>query len=91
MIIASVLGHVVATQKHSKLEGVRLMLVQPLELDGRAAGDVFLAIDRLGAGPGERVLVLREGRGAIEVLGQPQGPVDAAIVGIIDTVDLLKP
>jgi ethanolamine utilization protein EutN len=87
--IATVLGHVVATHKHPKLEGVRLMLVQGLELDGRIEGDPFVAIDRLGAGPGERVLVMREGRGAIEVLGVPQGPIDAAIVGIIDTVDLL--
>jgi ethanolamine utilization protein EutN len=88
MLIAQVVGTVVATQKHDKLAGAKLLLVQPLALDGSPKGGTLLAIDSVGAGVGERVLVVVEGRAAGEALGRSVAPVDAAIVGIIDTVDL---
>ncbi|MEO8482813.1 MAG: EutN/CcmL family microcompartment protein [Acidobacteriota bacterium] len=88
MQIARVIGTLVATQKHRKLEGAKLLLVQPLALDGSARGVPLLAIDSVGAGVGEKVLVVIEGRAAGEALGRKAAPVDAAIIGIVDAVTL---
>ena len=87
MQIAQVVGTVVATQKHRKLEGAKLMLVQPQTPEGEPRGPVLLAIDSVGAGVGERVLVVIEGKAAGDALGRKAAPVDAAIVGIIDQVE----
>jgi ethanolamine utilization protein EutN len=86
MQIARVVGTVVATQKHRKFEGAKLLLVQPLNIDDTPCGTAILAIDGVGAGVEEKVLVVMEGRAAGEALGRKAAPVDAAIVGIIDTV-----
>lgn len=86
MQIARVVGTVVATQKHRKFEGAKLLLVQPLNIDDTPRGAAILAIDGVGAGVEEKVLVVMEGRAAGEALGRKAAPVDAAIVGIIDTV-----
>ena len=88
MQIAKVIGTVVSTQKHRKFEGAKLLLVQPLNLDGSPRGVALLAVDGVGAGVRERVLIVLEGRAAGESLGKKAAPVDAAIVGIIDRVDL---
>jgi microcompartment protein CcmK/EutM len=88
MQIARVVGSVVATQKHRTFEGAKLLLVQPLNLDDSPRGATLLAIDGVGAGVDERVLVVLEGRAAGEALGQKAAPVDAAIVGIIDRMDV---
>jgi ethanolamine utilization protein EutN len=87
MQIAQVVGTVVATQKNRKLEGAKLLLVQPLTLEGQPRGATLLAIDSVGAGVGERVLVVIEGKAAGQALGKKAAPVDAAIIGIIDTVE----
>ena len=88
MQIAKVIGSVVATQKHRKFEGAKLLLVQPLNADDTPRGAAVLAVDGVGAGVDERVLVVLEGRAAGEALGRKAAPVDAAIVGIIDTVTI---
>ena len=88
MQIGRVVGTVVATQKHGKLDGAKLLLVQPLGLDDAPRGIALLAIDSVGAGVGERVLLVVEGRAAGEALRRKAAPVDAAIIGIIDQVDL---
>ena len=88
MQIARVIGTVVATQKPRKFAGAKLLLVQPVTLDDRPKGPVLLAIDAVGAGVHEKVLVVIEGRAAGEALGRKAAPVDAAIVGIIDAVDV---
>src|SRR5206468_3309158 len=88
MQIARVVGTVVATQKHRKFDGAKLLLVQPLNLDDTPRGVALLAIDGVGAGVNEKVLVVLEGRAAGEALGKKAAPVDAAIVGIIDTVSI---
>jgi ethanolamine utilization protein EutN len=88
MQIARVIGTVVATQKHRKFEGAKLMLVQPLNIDDTPRGFALLAVDGVGAGVDEKVLVVLEGRAAGEALGRKGAPVDAAIVGIIDTVTM---
>jgi microcompartment protein CcmK/EutM len=88
MQLARVVGTVVATQKHRTFEGAKLLLVQPLTLDDKPWGTALLAIDTLGAGVHEKVLVVMEGRAAGEALGRTRAPVDAAVVGIVDTVDI---
>ena len=90
MQIAKVIGTVVSTQKNKKFEGAKLMLVQPLNLDDSPRGNALLAIDGVGAGVDEKVLVVLEGRAASEALGKNGAPVDAAIVGIIDTVSIAE-
>jgi ethanolamine utilization protein EutN len=87
MQIGRVVGTVVSTQKNKKLEGAKLLLVQPLALDGAAKGTAILAIDSCGAGVGERVLVVIEGKAAGDALGKKAAAVDAAIIGIVDVVD----
>ena len=87
MQIGKVVGTVVSTQKNRKLEGAKLLLVQPTTLDGEAKGATVLAIDSVGAGVGERVLLVIEGRAAGDALGRKAAAVDAAIIGIVDVVD----
>ena len=88
MIIGEVTGTVVSTVKHYKMEGRKLLLVQPLDLQAKPKGRRLLAIDSVDAGVGDRVLVVMEGRAAGMALGRSSGPVDAAIVGVVDRVDL---
>jgi ethanolamine utilization protein EutN len=82
--IARVAATVVSTIKHPVLDGRRLLLVDLLDVDGQPIGKDLIAVDTVGAGAGETVLVLDEGNGARQVLRAPQAPVRAVIVGIID-------
>jgi ethanolamine utilization protein EutN len=86
--VARVVGTVVATQKHRTFEGAKLLLVQPLNLDDTPCGASLLAVDGVGAGVREKVLIVLEGRAAGEVLGRKAAPVDAAIIGIVDHVEI---
>jgi ethanolamine utilization protein EutN len=86
--IGRVIGTVVSTQKHRKFAGAKLLLVQPLNLDDTPRGSALLAVDGVGAGVREKVLVVVEGRAAGEALQRKAAPVDAAIIGIIDRIDL---
>ena len=88
MTLARVIGTVVATQKHRKFEGAKLLLVQPITLDDAPRGVALLAVDAVGAGVNEKVLVVIEGRAAAEAVGRKGTPVDAAIIGIVDRVDI---
>jgi microcompartment protein CcmK/EutM len=88
MQIARVIGTVVSTQKHRKFEGAKLLLVQPLNPDDSPRGAALLAVDGVGAGVHEKVLVVLEGRAAGEALGRKAAPVDAAVVGIVDTISM---
>ena len=88
MQIARVVGTVVSSHKHRKFEGAKLLLVQPLTLDDQPRGVALLAIDSVGAGVHEKVLIVIEGRAAGEALGRKGAPVDAAIIGIVDAVDV---
>ncbi len=91
MQICRVVGTVVSTKKNRKLEGAKLLLVQPLSLDDTPRGAALLAIDAVGAGVGEKVLVVIEGKAAGDALGKKAAAVDAAIVGIIDEVEYSEP
>jgi ethanolamine utilization protein EutN len=88
LILARVIGTVVSTQKHSKFEGAKLLLVQPIALEGTPRGNPLLAVDSVGAGVYEKVLVVIEGRAAGDALGRKGAPVDAAVIGIVDSVDV---
>ena len=88
MIIGEIVDQLFATRKHSSLEGHKLLLVQPLELDGNQEGEQILAIDGVDAGVGDRVLCVLDGWAAMKVLGKFETPVNAAIVGVIDQIDL---
>jgi microcompartment protein CcmK/EutM len=87
MQIARVVGTVVSTRKNHKLEGAKLLLVQPMTPDGQDRGTTLLTIDSVGAGVGETVLVVIEGKAAGDALGRKAAAVDAAIVGIVDEID----
>lgn len=88
MQIARVVGTVVSSHKHRKIEAAKLLLVQPLTLDNRPKGQTVLAVDSVGAGVGETVLLVIEGKAAGDALRRKGAPVDAAIIGIIDSVDV---
>lgn len=88
MLLGRVVGNVVATQKSSKFEGAKLLLVQPLTENDAPRGPVLLAVDGVGAGVNDKVLLVVEGRAAAEVLGRKLAPVDAAIIGIVDHVEV---
>lgn len=83
MIVCKVVGHVWATKKEKALEGIKLMVVR----SGTRAGADFVAADLVGAGIGEEVLVV-SGSTARRAVGHDNAPVDAAIVGIIDSLEL---
>ena len=70
------------------IEGAKLLLVQPITLDDKPRGATLLAVDAVGAGVHEKVLVVIEGRAAAEAVGRKGAPVDAAIIVIVDTVDI---
>jgi len=88
MLIARVIGDVVASQKVPSHEGRKILVVQPLDLDGSDRGEAVLALDAVGAGVGERVLLSMEGFSAMTAVGRPNSPIDAAVIGVIDAVDL---
>ena len=81
-------GTIVASQKNEKLEGTKLLLVQPTDPRGADRGQPVLAIDAVDAGVGDRVLLVNDGKAAITVLGKGIAAVDAAVVGVIDAVDM---
>jgi microcompartment protein CcmK/EutM len=83
MQIARVIGTVVATQKDDKLQGITLLLVQPLTPEGQPAGRALVAVDAVGAGVGEEVFFVR-GKEASYPFHPAAPPVDAGIVGIVD-------
>jgi len=88
MKIGRVVGNVVSTIKQECFRGVKLLLVQPLDINGRAAGQALVAVDAVGAGSGEDVIVVEEGKAAADVLEKTGAPIRTVVVGIIDEVKL---
>ena len=87
MILARVSGTVVATRKDERLEGFKLLVVRPVNPDGRETGGYLVAVDTVDAGHGELVLVV-SGSSARMASGCADRPVDAAIAGIVDGLDV---
>lgn len=86
MILAKVVGTVVTTISHPDFKHRRLLVVQPLGLEGEGAEQDFIALDNSQAGIGDTVLINREGNGARQVLNNPDACVISVIVGIVDSV-----
>ena len=88
MQIAKILGTVVATRKHDDLVGGKIQVVQPMTADGETPkGDPYVALDAVGAGAGEIVLVVK-GSSARTAFDEEK-PVDATIIGIVDQIDVV--
>jgi len=90
MLIARVIGEVVATQKHSSHADQKTLIVQPLNLDGTDRGDAVVAMDAVDAGIGNLVLLVTEGFSAMTSVGRPNSPIDMAVIGVIDRIDMLE-
>ncbi len=88
MYIARVVGDVVSTHRHDHLGGRKLLLVRRLDLQGNEEGAEVIALDVIGVGDRERVLVVQEGGSARAVFDDPRIPVQAVVVGVIDEIEL---
>lgn len=89
MIICRVVGDVVSTQKNPHFEGHKLLIVQPVELDGQTVVDSsMIALDKVDAGDDDLVLVNKEGSSARLLLEDEEIPVQAVIVAVIDGIDV---
>ena len=88
MKIGRVAGTVVTTICSPSLEGRKLLSIDLLDLDGNTTGKDLIAVDAVGAGAGETVLILDEGNGARQVLEAPDAPIRAVVVGIVDDVEI---
>ena len=84
MQIAQVVGQAVSTIKHASLSGWRLLVVQPMTVDSKEDGEPLLAMDRLGAGADQRVMISNDGAGAREIICDKNSPVRWMVLGIID-------
>ncbi len=89
MLISRVIGEIVSTRKHPSHEGQKILLVQPLQLDGTNRGNALVALDAAGAGVGDLVLVALDGYSAMSSVGRPNSPIDMAVIGVIDRVELM--
>lgn len=86
MKIARVTGTIVSTIQHPTFDGDKLLLCDVLDASGQASGSYVIAVDLVGAGTGETVLVLDEGTSARQIVGIGSGPLRAVAVGIVDEV-----
>ena len=90
MLLARVIGNVVATQKNQRYEGTRVMLCRQVTPDGEDMDYTCIALDSVGAGEGDTVIVAQEGWSAsTAATGRPGAAIDSAIVGVVDYIDLL--
>ena len=87
MILGRVVGTITSTINHPFYDARKLMVVERTAPDGAPLPDYLVAVDTVGAGVGERVLILDEGNGARQVFGSTSAPVRSVIVGIVDVVD----
>ena len=89
MIIGRILGTVVSTQKDERLHGKKLLIVRPINLDGTDQSGYVVAVDTVGAGFHEKVIVVG-GSSARMAEGNKDCPVDSAIIGVIDRMDFIQ-
>ncbi|MBK9293511.1 MAG: EutN/CcmL family microcompartment protein [Oligoflexia bacterium] len=87
MILAKVLEPVVCTIKDENFNNKKIFVVQPVDENLKPKGHTFLAFDSIQTGPGDYVIVCREGNGCRQLWSQDQAPVNAVIAGIVDKVD----
>ena len=90
MLLARVIGNVVATQKNERYANARVMLCQPVSLEGEETGATLIALDSVDSGVGDTVLIVQEGWSASTAATKEAGAaIDSAIVGVVDYIDLL--
>ncbi len=89
MLIARVIGEVVATCKHPSHNERKALLVQAVDLEGNDSGPSFVALDAVEAGVGDKVLVTKEGFSAFSSVGRGVSPIDSAVIGVIDEIHIL--
>lgn len=88
MILGRIMGSVVSTIHHPVVEGRKLLVAERLDASGCPSGGYIIAVDAIGAGKGETVLILDEGNGARQILDDSEAPVRSIIVGIVDDVEI---
>jgi ethanolamine utilization protein EutN len=88
MILGRVTGSIVSTIHHPIVDGRTLLVAERLDQNGRPTGGYIIAVDAIGAGQGETVLILDEGSGARQILGDDAAPVRSIVVGIVDALDI---
>lgn len=88
MIYGLVKGTVTASQKNNSFQGMKLMIVQPLDLENKPLGNCIIASDAVNAGYGDKVLIVREGGSANKVFNKQNAPLQSVIIGIVDTIDI---
>ena len=86
MLLGKVIGSVWATRKYESIKGYKILLVQPLNSDREKLGDPIMALDTVGAGPGEIIFYITASEAVIP-LDVEMAPVDASIVGIVDSIN----
>ena len=84
MILGRVTGSIISTIHHNSMDSRKLLIVDRLDADSKPTGSYIIAVDTIGAGNGETVLVLDEGNGARQILGQDGLPVRSVVVGVVD-------
>ena len=88
MTLCKVTGTIVSTQKNESLQEYKLLIVQPIDLNGKPIGRDMLAIDQVDAGVGDTVLCLQEGAGAQQILKRKDVPVHTIIVAVVDGISV---
>ena len=88
MILGRITGSVVSTIHHSAVDGRKLLVAERLDAEGHPTGGYLIALDAIGAGRGETVLIIDEGNGARQILDDDSAPVRSVVVGIVDELDL---
>ncbi|UCG01597.1 MAG: EutN/CcmL family microcompartment protein [Candidatus Heimdallarchaeota archaeon] len=86
MILARVIGTLVATIKTESHENYKILVVRPVDLNGKFSGDSFIALDTAQAGIGDCVLIIQEGNSIRGIMKDDKGAVDALVVGIVDFI-----
>jgi len=87
MTLCRVTGTIVSTQKHATLKDYKVLVVRPVDLDGKYIGKEALAIDTVDAGINDMVLIIQEGAGAQQVLKRKDMPVHTVVVAVVDGID----
>jgi microcompartment protein CcmK/EutM len=90
MTLCKVIGTIVATQKNEHLKDKKILIVQPIDLDGKLIGRDVLALDSVDAGVGDTVLIIQEGQGAAQVFNNKKMPVHTIIVAVVDGFDVVE-
>ncbi|MBU0711851.1 EutN/CcmL family microcompartment protein [bacterium] len=84
MILGRVCGSIVSTINHEFYDNKRLLMVDRLSIDGKVTGNYLIAVDSVGAGAGETVLIIDEGNSARQIIGDKTAPLRSIIVGVVD-------